>query len=194
MPHHIGAGRNGLSGTDAVAIVRADELAQTKLEDGDEQWDDAQSYQCDARHGRMENALHGQSHDDGEIEAPQIEAEIATVTNPFGHMRQVTACEQGQAQWYDEHDEHPLEYHEKGKEKTDVGTLFHHWEEKRDDDRGDAVGDEDIHGHRLDAASKLLGDHRCGGGSGTDEADEHAFEDELPAWRRRNGYQCDADG
>lgn len=31
----------------------------------------------------MENALHGQSHDDGEVETPQIEAEIAAVTNPL---------------------------------------------------------------------------------------------------------------
>lgn len=102
----------------------------------------------------MENALHGQSHDDGEVETPQIEAEIAAVTNPLGHVRQVTAREQSKAQWYDEHDEHPLEYHQKGKKKTDVSTLLYHWEEERDDDRGDAVGDKNVHGHRLYASTK----------------------------------------
>lgn len=159
--------------------MAADGFAQGELEDGKHQWNDAQHGQHPARNGRVEQALHRYAHDDGEVDAPYINAEVGLRLEQTHHGGPEPAGEQGAAERDDEHHEHLSEHHQEGHEEGDVGVFLHHGEEKGDDDGRDGVGKKQVYRQRRYASAQLFDDDGGRGGRRADDADEDTFEQQL---------------
>ena len=125
------------------------------------------------------DVAYGDACDDGEVDAPDVEADVAvfveTGCEAWGVSLGGECAEQGEY----EHDDYVAQEHEHGGDEADVCVFFYYGEEGGDDNHGDDVGDDGEGGERAYAASEFFGYDDDGGGCGADEADEHAFEHEL---------------
>ena len=199
LPYHVGAGGDDTHGVeemehepDSYDIVLLTERltsvdtsliaphAAYRLADGEEddthhEREEEHERQHRARERRVEHRLHRQSHDDAQVEGPQIEWCIGQTLDEGRDLRKETLGQQTEDQWEDENLHHAVEHQEKGSHERDIRRALHHREEEGDDDDGEAVGYNHIDRHRGDASSELLRDHGSSGGCRTDDDDEDAL-------------------
>lgn len=86
----------GLTATDAVAPDAADQLAKTKEGNADKKRKDEQQDQSHASELRSSDHAERQSHDDRQIERPEIESDILMAAEELHRTRQEPTREQGE--------------------------------------------------------------------------------------------------
>jgi len=99
--------------------------------------------------------------------------------------------DESQAHRHHQHDAHLIQDAEESREEGEVLALLYQRKTERYQDRSHYIGDESIGGHLFHAAPKLGGNHRTGGGTGTDDTGEHSLqEDERFALDMENEYHA----
>ena len=159
--------------------MTADRLADTELDETNQERNDEKQCQNPSRHSGMENVAKRLSHQYRQVETPHVEAQVLHTLHLSHKLRKEPPAQQSQNQRHDQHRSDIAEHHHTHIEEADIRPLLHHREKCRDDNHRKDIGDDGIGGKRTDTASQLLRDHSHSGCRRTDEADESTLQDQL---------------
>ena len=129
-----------LSGTNAVTPMAAYCLADGELHEAYEERSDKEHPQNPSRYGAVLYVADGEACYYGEVEAPDVEADVLAGVQLVANGRKESACQLRKDEWHDEHQRNAAQQHEHRHEEGDVRLTLHEWEEDWYDDHRDHVG------------------------------------------------------